>query len=184
MRRGFEYAAPGTCQTEWSSQTEVCYLFQMGTCNAQGQKFFSLQSGLRAKATNTAMILKNNHITPNRALSPFQQFFGKGKISLLPCKNQCVSPCTGTIPIGLIYFWLKYAKTKCSRTGTFLAFTYATCSNNTLTKLFSTEAKLSSVIISALSQAYNITWLTIAVVVRMTNQQLKHTLIMLTEIRA
>ena len=41
-----------------------------------------LQSGLWAEAVNAAMLLKNNLITPNRTLSPFQQFFGKGKKSI------------------------------------------------------------------------------------------------------
>ena len=32
-----------------------------------------------AKAANTTMLFKNNLITPNRNLSPFQQFSRKGK---------------------------------------------------------------------------------------------------------
>ena len=42
-----------------------------------------LCSGLWAEAANTAMLLKKNLLTLNRNLSPFQQFFGKGKRSIL-----------------------------------------------------------------------------------------------------
>ena len=49
-----------------------------------GGKFTTyLQSGLWAEAANTATFLKNQLITPNRNLSPFQQFFGKEKNSVL-----------------------------------------------------------------------------------------------------
>ena len=33
-----------------------------------------LQNALRAEAANTAMLLKNNLLTPNRTLSPFNNF--------------------------------------------------------------------------------------------------------------
>ena len=42
-----------------------------------------LQSGLWAEAANSAMLLKNNLIIPNRILSPFQNFFGKMKRNVL-----------------------------------------------------------------------------------------------------
>ena len=42
-----------------------------------------LWSGLGAEAANTATFHENNLVTPNRTLSPFQQFFGKGKKNVL-----------------------------------------------------------------------------------------------------
>ena len=42
-----------------------------------------LQSGLWAEAGNTAMLLENNLVTPQRTLSPFQPIFGKGKKNVL-----------------------------------------------------------------------------------------------------
>ena len=49
-----------------------------------GRKFNAyLQNGLWAKAANMTTLLENNLITPNRNLSPFQLFFGKGKRSIL-----------------------------------------------------------------------------------------------------
>ena len=50
-----------------------------------GGKFTTyLPCSLQAKAVNTAMILKNHQVTPNRILSPFQQFFRKGKKFVFP----------------------------------------------------------------------------------------------------
>ena len=93
---------PRYASTKWVCPVQVCYLFQPGTCHdghikhkfatffyqvcamLNGGKFASyLQSDLWAEAANTAMILENNLITPNRILSPFQHFFGKGKKSVL-----------------------------------------------------------------------------------------------------
>ena len=49
-----------------------------------GGKFNAfLQNGLWAKAANTAMLFENNLLTPNKNLGPFEQFFGKGKRSIL-----------------------------------------------------------------------------------------------------
>ena len=45
-----------------------------------GGKFATyLQSCLWAEAANADTLFENNLITPNVSLSPFQQFFGKGK---------------------------------------------------------------------------------------------------------
>ena len=68
----FQYTAPGM------PQQNGCIPM------LNGGKFTPyLQSGLWAEAANTATILENHLITPNRTLSPFQQFFGKGKKSVL-----------------------------------------------------------------------------------------------------
>ena len=49
-----------------------------------GGKFTTyLLSSCWAEAENTAMLLKNNLITPNRTVSPFQQFLGKQTKSVL-----------------------------------------------------------------------------------------------------
>ena len=49
-----------------------------------------------AKATNTALLLKNNSITPNRTLSPFQQFFGKRKRIILSLIQKFDEMCSTT----------------------------------------------------------------------------------------
>ena len=56
---------------------------QVDTIVNDGKFSTYLKNGLRAKAMNTAKLLENNRITPNRNLSLFQQFFGKGKRSIL-----------------------------------------------------------------------------------------------------
>ena len=62
-----------------------------------GGKFTAyLQIGLWAEASNTAMILKNNLITPTRTLSSFQQFFGKGKQNILASMQKFGEMCIAT----------------------------------------------------------------------------------------
>ena len=59
-------------------------LFNQACAMLNCRKFNTyLSNGLLAKAANTTMLLKNNLLTPNRNLSPFQKFFGKGKRSIL-----------------------------------------------------------------------------------------------------
>ena len=49
-----------------------------------GRKFTAyLHNDLWAKAANTTTLLENNFLTPNKNLSPFQHFFGKGERSIL-----------------------------------------------------------------------------------------------------
>ena len=62
-----------------------------------GGKFTNYQrSGLWAEAANTAMLLKNNLITPNRTLSPFQQFFGKETKNVLALMQKFGEMCITT----------------------------------------------------------------------------------------
>ena len=62
-----------------------------------GGKFTAyLQSGLWAEAANTAMTLENNLITPNMTLSPFQEFFGKGKQNALMAMQKFCEMCIAT----------------------------------------------------------------------------------------
>ena len=72
-----------------------------------GGKFTAyLQSSLWAEAANTATLLENNLVTPNRTLSPFQQFFGKGKKTVLASMQnlvECASPPSRTTLTGLNY---------------------------------------------------------------------------------
>ena len=68
---------------------EICYPFQSDTCYTQWQEIHSISTKWPwDKAVNTITLLKNNHITPNRNLSSFRQFFGMAKESYcLICKN-------------------------------------------------------------------------------------------------
>ena len=62
-----------------------------------GGKFSTyLQIGLWAEAANTATILENHLITPNRTLSLFQQFFGKGKSNVLASMQKFGEMCITT----------------------------------------------------------------------------------------
>ena len=59
---------------EWKYATlfnQVCAILNSGKFKA------FLRHGLQAETANTTMLLENNVITPNRSMSPFQQFFGK-----------------------------------------------------------------------------------------------------------
>ena len=63
---------------------QVCYPIQLGLCHAQWWQVYHLpMKRSLGRSCNTATLLKNNLITPNRTPSPFQQFFGKGKKSVL-----------------------------------------------------------------------------------------------------
>ena len=78
----FEYTTPDTPQQNGYVKQKFATLFNRVHAMLNGGKFTTyLWSGLWAEAANTAMLLENNLITPNRTLSPFQHFFGKGKVS-------------------------------------------------------------------------------------------------------
>ena len=80
----FEYTAPGTPQQNGHIKQKFATLFNQICATINGGKFITyLGSGLWAEVANTAMILKNHLITPNRPLSPFQHFFVKGKTNVL-----------------------------------------------------------------------------------------------------
>ena len=80
----FKYIAPGTPQQNGCVKCKFATLFNWVCTMLNGGKFTAyLQSGLWAEVANTATTLENNLITPNRTLSPFQQFFGKEKQNVL-----------------------------------------------------------------------------------------------------
>ena len=93
----FEYTAPGTPQQNGCIERKFATLFNRVCAMLNGGKFTTyLQSGLWAEATNTAMLLENNMITPNRTLSPFQQFFGRGKKNDLTSMQKIGEMCITT----------------------------------------------------------------------------------------
>ena len=62
-----------------------------------GGKFTTyLQSSFWAEAANTATFLENHLITPNRSLSQFQHFFGKGKSNVLMSMKKFGEMCIAT----------------------------------------------------------------------------------------
>ena len=80
----FEYTAPGTPQQNRHIKRKFDTIFNRVCVMLNGGKFTAyLQSCLWAEAVNTATLLENNLVTQNRTLSPFQQFFGKGKKNVL-----------------------------------------------------------------------------------------------------
>ena len=93
----FEYTAPGMPQqnghVEWKFATPFNQVHSM----LNGRKFNAyLQNSIWTKAANIAMLLENNLITPNRTLSPFPQFFGKGKRSTLSLMQKFGEICIAT----------------------------------------------------------------------------------------
>ena len=86
-----------------------------------GRKFnIYLQNSIWAKAANTTMFLENHMITPNRNISPFQQFVVKGKKSILPLIQIFVKMCIATYKdnshwailanCSTFSFWVGYAE--------------------------------------------------------------------------
>ena len=101
----FEYIAPGTPQQNGHVERKFATLFNwLCTMLSSGKFTAYLQNSLWVEAANTATILENNLITPTRTLSPFQQFFGKGKQNvLLSMQNlvKCALPPSMTTLVGL-----------------------------------------------------------------------------------
>ena len=93
----FKYTAPSMPQQNGHAKHKFTTLFNWVHAVLINIKFIAyLQSGLWAEATNTAMLLKNNLLTPNRTLSPFQQFFGKGKKPVLTSMQKFGDMCIAT----------------------------------------------------------------------------------------
>ena len=93
----FEYTAPGTPQQNGHVQSKLTTFFNRVHTILNGGKFTTyLQSSLWAEAANTAMLIENNLITPNRTLSPFQLFFGKEKKSVLSSMQKFGETCITT----------------------------------------------------------------------------------------
>ena len=68
----------------------VCAMLNSGNFNAY------LQNGLWAEAVNTTTLLKDNLLTPNRNLSPFQHFWGKRKRSIQSLMQKFGEMCSTT----------------------------------------------------------------------------------------
>ena len=80
----FDFTTPGTPQRNGLVEQKFATAFNQVCAMLNGRKFSSFrQKGSLAKANSTAVILKNNLITPNRDLTPFQQFLEKEKRSIL-----------------------------------------------------------------------------------------------------
>ena len=72
-------------------------LFNQVHAMLNGKTFTTfLWSSPWAEAANTAMLLENNLITPKKTLSPFQQFFGKGKRNILTLMQKFGKMCIAT----------------------------------------------------------------------------------------
>ena len=65
-------------------------------CSNEYKLFTFLRHGLWAAVPNTPTLLENNFVPPNRDWSPFQQFFGKGKQSILTLLQKFGGICTTT----------------------------------------------------------------------------------------
>ena len=66
----FKYTAPGMPQQNGHVECKFATLFNRVCAMLNSGKFTTyLQSGLSVEAANTAMLLKNNLITPNRTQS-------------------------------------------------------------------------------------------------------------------
>ena len=84
IRMEFKYTAPGIPQQAGLVEWKVATLFNRVCAMLNGRKFpLFLRKSIQAKAYNTATLLENNLVTPNRDSSPFQQLSGKGKRSIL-----------------------------------------------------------------------------------------------------
>ena len=74
----FKYTALGTPQQNGCIKQKFATLFNWVCAMLNGGKFTAyLQSGLWTEAANTATLLENNLVTPNRTLSPFDNFLGR-----------------------------------------------------------------------------------------------------------
>ena len=76
----FKYTAPSTPKQNGCIELKFVTLFNWVHTMDKGGKFSSFfRNGLWAEAANTATLLENNLVTPNRDASPFQQFLGNRK---------------------------------------------------------------------------------------------------------
>ena len=84
MELEFEYTTQGSYQQNSWVKHKFATLFNWICAMINGRKFSSsLRNSAWVKADNTGTLLENNLVTPNRDLSPFQQFFGKEKRNIL-----------------------------------------------------------------------------------------------------
>ena len=88
---------------------EVCYPIQPGKCHAQWWTFsFCLRNSLQAEATNITTLLENNLITPNRDLSPFQQFLGREREAITMYRADSLQ--TMLVNCGTPSFWVSFTE--------------------------------------------------------------------------
>ena len=93
----FEYTDPALSQQNVHIEHKFATLFNWVHAMLNSGKFTTyLRSGLWAENANTATFLENHLITPNRTLSPFQQFFGKGKKTVLTLMQKLAEMCIAT----------------------------------------------------------------------------------------
>ena len=127
----FECTVPGTPQQIGHVECKFATLFNWVCALLNSGKFTAyLQSGLWTEVANTATILKKYLNTPNRTLSPFQQFFGKGKQNVLMAMQKFGEMCIATFKNnthqaklanqGTPGIWVGYAKNH--PTGTYQIF--------------------------------------------------------------
>ena len=117
----FEYTAPGTPQQNGCIKCKFAMLFNRVCAVLNDGRFTAyLQSSLWAEAANTATLLENNLITPNRTLSPFQQYFGKRQKNVLALMQKFGEMCIAAFKdnthwaklatCGTPRMWVGYAK--------------------------------------------------------------------------
>ena len=100
----FKYTTPGILQQNGCIEQKFATLFDWVCAMFNGSKFNAyLQNSLLAKAANTAMLLENNLLTPNRTLSPFQQLFRKGKRRILTLMQKFGEMCIISSPTGITH---------------------------------------------------------------------------------
>ena len=93
----FKCTALGMLQQKGHIKRKFAILFNQFHAMLNGGKFNAyLWNGLWAKASNTAMLLENNLLTPTRNLSSFQQFFGEEKRIILSLMQKFCEMCITT----------------------------------------------------------------------------------------
>ena len=86
---------PQVCHDKMDASNKFHSFLQWGM--HQWQKFNAFPwNSLWAETASTTMLLKNNLLNPNRTLSPFHQFFGKGKRSILSSMQKFGEICVTT----------------------------------------------------------------------------------------
>ena len=77
MGMEFKFTIPGILQQNDRVKWKFATLLNQVCATLNGRKFTAfLRNGSWAEAANAAMLLENNHVTPNRNISPFQQILG------------------------------------------------------------------------------------------------------------
>ena len=97
MGINFEYTAPSAQQYDGHIEQKFGMPFNCIWTMLNDRKFSGLfRNILWAEKVPTAFLLENNLMTSKWILSPFQQFFGKGKRSILPSLQKFGEICVVT----------------------------------------------------------------------------------------